>query len=410
MSELNRVETAIAAIAQGAMVLVADDADRENEGDLIMAAESVTHATMAFFLRHGSGIVCVPMADAIADALDLPPMVDDNTDAHRTAFTVTVDAAGVGTGISAADRTATVRALASPLTVPTDLNRPGHVFPLRARAGGVLERPGHTEAAVDLVHLAGRRDVAVITELVDDDGVPMSGAVLAAFAVEHHIPFVTISELIDYRRHRVEWPNAALTASIPTDHGVFDAWTFTAADGVEHLVLAHGDVRAAAASDIGVLVRVHSECLTGDVIGSRRCDCGPQLDAALAGIAAEGVGVLVYLRGHEGRGIGLGHKLAAYVLQEEGQDTVDANVALGLPVDARDYGVGAEVLGQLGLTHVRLITNNPAKVTALEAAGLVVRRVPTPVVATPQNITYLRTKRDRMGHLLDGLPIAVASR
>lgn len=410
MSELNRIDAAVAALTRGQMVLVADDAERENEGDLIMAAEAMTHRTMTFFLRHGSGIVCVPMADRIADSLGLPLMVEDNTDNHQTAFTVSVDAVAAGTGISAVDRTSTVRDLASMLTLPTDLRRPGHIFPLRARPGGTLERPGHTEAAVDLMRLAGCREVAVITELVDDAGVPMAGATLTLFALEHGIPMVTIAELAEYRRSESAPPlsKSSAAATIPTEHGAFRASAFRGQDGVEHLVLEHGDIAEAAAATTGVLVRVHSECLTGDVIGSRRCDCGTQLDSALASIAAEGAGVLIYLRGHEGRGIGLRHKLAAYLLQESGRDTVDANVALGLPVDNRDYSVCSEVLGRLGISRVRLITNNPAKIHALESAGLVVQRVQTPVGVTAHNITYLQTKRDRMGHLIDDLPIAVS--
>lgn len=405
MSEFDRVTAAIAAIARGEMVLVADDADRENEGDLIMAAQSVLPSDMAFLLRHGSGIVCTPMSDAVADALDLPMMVASNTDTHHTAFTVSVDAVGTGTGISAADRAATVRALAWPDTTPEDLRRPGHVFPLRAKPGGTLQRNGHTEAGLDLVRLAGCREVAVITELVDDDGIAMSGTTLTAFALEHGLPLLTIAELVAYRRRAAT--DLSTGARIPTEHGVFTAQTYTGDDGVEHLVLSHGDVVSAAGSPEGVLVRVHSECLTGDVLGSRRCDCGPQLDAALAGIAAEGAGVLVYLRGHEGRGIGLGHKLAAYRLQQQGRDTVQANVDLGLPVDGRDYQACAQILHQLGINRIRLITNNPAKIAALAAEGLAVQRVRTPIAVTPDNITYLQTKRDRMGHLLDSLPAAV---
>ena len=410
MSDLNPINAAVAALTQGQMVLVADDADRENEGDLIMAAEAMTHRAMTFFLRHGSGIVCVPMADPIADSLGLPLMVEANTDNHQTAFTVSVDAVTAGTGISAVDRTATVRDLASALTLPTDLRRPGHVFPLRARPGGTLERPGHTEAAVDLMRLAGCREVAVITELVDDVGVPMAGATLTAFASEHGIPMITIAELVEFRRRASLAPlcKTSGAAAIPTEHGLFHASVIRGQDDTEHLVLVHGDLDQTAASTSGVLVRVHSECLTGDVIGSRRCDCGTQLDAALAGIAADGAGVLIYLRGQEGRGIGLRHKLAAYLLQESGRDTVDANIALGLPVDDRDYGVCAEVLSRLGISRVRLITNNPAKIDALASAGLMVERVQTPVGVTAHNITYLQTKRDRMGHLLDDLPAAVS--
>jgi 3,4-dihydroxy 2-butanone 4-phosphate synthase/GTP cyclohydrolase II len=413
MTDLDRVGAALTAIAHGRMVLVADDAARENEGDLVMAAEFVTVRDMAFMLRHGSGIVCTPMSNAIADALALPMMVQYNTDNHHTAFTVSVDAVGTGTGISATDRAATVRALGSPNSTPDDLRRPGHMFPLRARPGGTLEREGHTEAAVDLMRLAGCREVAVITELVDDEGVPMSGQSLIAFAAEHAIPMITIAELIDHRRRESAsaLEGSGVAAAIPTDHGLFTARTYIGEHGVEHLVLTYGDIRTASATDAGVLVRVHSECLTGDVIGSRRCDCGAQLDSALASIAAEGAGVLLYLRGQEGRGIGLAHKLAAYMLQEAGRDTVDANVDLGLPIDCRDYRVCADILQRLDITRIRLITNNPAKIDAISAAGVAVERVGAPAAVTGDNITYLRTKRDRMGHLLDGLdalPTAVS--
>ncbi|MET0473427.1 MAG: 3,4-dihydroxy-2-butanone-4-phosphate synthase [Mycobacterium sp.] len=401
-----RLGAALTAIAHGGMVVVADDADRENEGDLIMAAEHVDVHDMVFLLRHGSGIVCTPMTDVIADELELDLMVWTNTDNHQTAFTVSVDAVAVGTGISATDRAATVRALADKTTTPGDLRRPGHVFPLRARPDGVLERAGHTEASIDLMRLAGCREVAVITELVADDGVPLSGPDLTAFASEHQLPMITVAELVEHRRRIESTAVLGASAAIPTDHGLFTAQTYTGADGIEHLVLSHGDVCGASASDAGVLVRIHSECLTGDVIGSRRCDCGAQLDAALAAIAGEGAGVLIYLRGHEGRGIGLGHKLAAYSLQEAGRDTVDANLELGLPIDNRDYGVSAAVLQMLGITRIRLITNNPGKVEAIRAGGLsVTERVSAPSSVTADNITYLRTKRDRMGHFLD-LPLA----
>ncbi|WP_123026585.1 3,4-dihydroxy-2-butanone-4-phosphate synthase [Mycolicibacterium stellerae] len=404
---LSRLSEALTAIAHGGMVLVADDADRENEGDLVMAAEYVDTDDMVFLLRHGSGLVCTPMSDAIADDLGLDLMVATNTDNQQTAFTVTVDAVCTGTGISAADRAATVRALADKSTVPADLRRPGHVFPLRARAAGVLERAGHTEASVDLMRLAGCRQVAVITELVADDGIPMSGPVLTAFAAAHQIPMISVAELVEHRRRVETGAVLGASAAIPTDHGLFIAQTYTAGDGVDHLVLCHGDVRSASATDAGVLVRVHSECLTGDVIGSRRCDCGSQLDAALAAIAAEGAGVLIYLRGQEGRGIGLAHKLAAYTLQETGHDTVDANIALGLPIDSRDYDVSAAVLRKLEIDRIRLITNNPRKLQALNANGIsITERISTPPIANDDNITYLRTKRDRLGHLLD-LPVAL---
>lgn len=407
--ELNAVGTALAALAHGRMVLVADDAGRENEGDLVMAAEYVRTEDMAFLLRHGSGIVCAPMPDEIADALGLDLMVGANTDTHRTAFTVTADAVGTGTGISAADRAATCRALADSTTRPADLRRPGHVFPLRSRPGGVLERDGHTEASIDLLRWAGCREVAVITELVDDAGVPMAGATLAAFAARYGIAMTTVADITAFHRRIAAMPGLGVAASIPTDHGVFTAQSYAGRDGVQHLILSHGDVRAASATETGVVVRVHSECLTGDVVGSRRCDCGAQLDTALATIAREGAGVLIYLRGQEGRGIGLAHKLAAYALQDLGHDTVDANLELGLPIDSRDYGICATVLHALGITRIRLITNNPHKVEAISAGGVVITaRVQTPAAVTDCNIAYLRTKRDRMGHLLE-LPAGTPS-
>ncbi|CAH0310210.1 GTP cyclohydrolase II [Rhodococcoides fascians] len=408
MTPLAPLTDAVAAIARGRMVLVADDADRENEGDLIMAAEFVDAEHMAFLLRHGSGIVCTPMSGEIADRLELPPMVQTNTDNHQTAFTVAVDAADAGTGISASDRAHTVRVLGQPQTRPDELRRPGHLFPLRARAGGVLERPGHTEASIELLRMAGLYEVAVITELVSDDGVPMSGRTLNDFAAEHDIPMITVADLVAFRKTAEISPVLGESALLPTDYGVFEARTYTAQEGgAEHLVLTHGDVRAASLEDQGVLVRVHSECVTGDVVKSRRCDCGTQLDSALRAIADEGAGVLVYLRGHEGRGIGLSHKLAAYKLQESGLDTVDANVSLGLPIDSRDYSISAAVLTALGVGRIRLITNNPHKIDSLTAGGVAVtERVHTPTSVNADNLTYLRTKRDRMGHLLD-LPVAL---
>ncbi|MFE5707664.1 GTP cyclohydrolase II [Rhodococcus koreensis] len=404
------ISAAVHAIASGRMVLVADDEDRENEGDLIMAAEHIDAADMVFLLRHGSGIVCTPMTNTIADDLELDPMVAANTDNHGTAFTVTVDAVGAGTGISAQDRALTVRALASPHTRPTSLRRPGHVFPLRARAGGVLERDGHTEAAVDLMRMAGCREVAVITELVDDDGVPMAGPGLTAFAAEHGIPMITIAALAEHRKRTEKIITFSGPASLPTDYGLFQARSYlSTADGVEHLVLTHGVLDDRVIKSEGVLTRVHSECLTGDLIRSRRCDCGTQLDAALQAIVAHGAGVLIYLRGQEGRGIGLGRKLSAYALQEGGCDTVDANLQLGLPVDSRDYSVAAAILHDLGIDRIRLITNNPDKVDTVTNCGVsVTERVQLPAAVTADNLSYLRTKRDRMGHLLD-LPLALFS-
>lgn len=405
MSESLRA--ALAELAAGGMVVVADERDRENEADLIMAAAAITPEQMAFYLRHGSGIVCTPMSDARANALGLPLMVEANTESHGTAFTVTVDHVAVGTGISAADRAATVRALADPGTQPADLARPGHVFPLRARAGGVLKRAGHTEATTDLLRMAGAGEVGVITELVSDAGVPLSGNSSSAFARAYGLPFLHVEDLVRARRQQDRLVVSTGCATLPLPAGRFQAHVYTSTlDGIEHLALTIGDLSADARNPEGVLVRVHSECLTGDMLGSRRCDCGHQLDQAVRLIAAEGAGVLVYLRGHEGRGIGLGHKIRAYALQESGQDTVDANTELGLPVDSREYGVGAAILADLGIRRLRLITNNPHKYHGLAGFDLnIVARVRTRAGVTPDNLTYLRTKRDRMGHDLD-LPAA----
>ena len=396
------VQTAVAALAAGRMVIVVDDADREDEGDLIVAAELMTTETMAFLVRNTTGIVCAPMPAARAAALQLPLMVSDNTDSHGTAFTVTVDAAGTGTGVSAADRALTVRALADAATVPASLKRPGHVFPLVAREGGVLVRAGHTEAAVDLTTLAGLSGVGVIGEIVDEDGSMRRGASLQDFAQKHDLPVLAIADLVRHRRATERLVELVGSSQMPTEFGDFRALAYRSTlDGTEHLALVMGDLAAASRAFGGALVRVHSECLTGDIIGSLRCDCGGQLEQALTAVAAEGVGAVVYLRGHEGRGIGLGHKIRAYALQEKGLDTVDANTALGLPVDSRSYGVGAQILADLGATRIRLITNNPAKYRGLDGHGLtVVGRVGLPVVETAHNIRYLRTKRERMGHEL----------
>jgi 3,4-dihydroxy 2-butanone 4-phosphate synthase/GTP cyclohydrolase II len=406
-SPAEAVQTAVAALAAGRMVIVVDDADREDEGDLVVAAELVTTEQMAFLVRHTTGIVCAPMPADRATALQLPQMVTDNTDAHGTAFTVTVDSVETGTGVSAADRATTVHALAAAATRPEQLRRPGHVFPLVARAGGVLVRAGHTEAAVDLATLAGLSGVGVIGEIVDEDGSMRRGASLTAFAQEHDLPVLAIADLVRYRRATERLVELVGSAQMPTAFGDFRALAYrNTLDGTEHLALVMGDLAAAGRTEAGALVRVHSECLTGDILGSLRCDCGGQLEQALSAIAAEGCGAVVYLRGHEGRGIGLGHKIRAYALQEQGLDTVDANTVQGLPADSRSYGVGAQVLGDLGATRIRLITNNPAKFGGLEGYGLtVVGRVALPVVETPHNVRYLRTKRERMGHQID-LPVA----
>ena len=396
------VEAAVAQIAAGRAVVVVDDEDRENEGDLIFAAEFATPQLMAFMVRHTSGYVCVPLTEDEADRLDLPPMFHTNQDRRGTAYAVTVDAReGIGTGISAADRAYTIRLLADPATRPTDLSRPGHVVPLRARAGGVLRRPGHTEAAIDLAVLAGLRPAGVLCELMNDDGTMMRLPELTTFAAEHGLALVSIADLVAYRRRTEEQVERVVEARMPTEHGEFRALGYRAAvDGAEHVALVFGDL----GDGQDVLVRVHSECLTGDVFGSVRCDCGPQLDAALQTVAQQGRGVVLYMRGHEGRGIGLLHKLQAYQLQDLGLDTVDANLELGLPADARDYGTGAQILYDLGVRSMRLLTNNPAKRAGLEGYGLTITgREVLPVRAHPENVRYLRTKRDRMGHLLDEL-------
>jgi 3,4-dihydroxy 2-butanone 4-phosphate synthase/GTP cyclohydrolase II len=401
------IEQAIAEIAAGRPVVVVDDEDRENEGDLIFAAERATADLLAFMVRYTSGFVCAPLTSADADRLELPPMYHTNQDRRGTAYTVTVDAReGVSTGISAADRAHTIRLLADPATSPADLARPGHVVPLRARKGGVLRRPGHTEAAVDLAELAGLRPAGVLCELVNDDGSMMRLPDLEKFAEAHDLALISIADLIAYRRRTALEVERVAEARIPTEHGVFRAVGYRAIfDDTEHVALVYGDL----GDGVDVLVRVHSECLTGDVFGSLRCDCGPQLNAALARVAGEGRGVVLYMRGHEGRGIGLLHKLQAYQLQDQGRDTIDANLELGLPADARDYGTGAQILAELGIKSMRLLTNNPAKRAGLEGYGLeIVGRVPLPVRPHPENVRYLRTKRDRMGHLLDELDLITA--
>lgn len=399
---LDPVERAVAEIAAGRPVVVVDDVERENEGDLVMAADAVTAEWMAFFVRHTSGVVCVPMTGDALDRLRVPLMTPHNEERMRTAYTVTVDArVGVTTGISAADRTRTVRVLADPASTPEDLAQPGHVLPLRARDGGVLVRRGHTEAAVDLARLAGRQPAGVIAELVEDDGGMRRAPSCRRFADEHGLAMVSIEDLVAHRRRHDRLVDRAATTRLPTRHGEFTAVGYAdRVDGSEHLALVAGDLAEGRLVDgRDVLVRVHSECLTGDVLGSQRCDCGPQLDAALAEVARTGRGVVVYLRGHEGRGIGLLAKLRAYALQDAGLDTVDANLELGLPADAREYAAAAQVLADLGVRSVRLLTNNPDKVAGLRRYGVeVTERVGLTVGVRPENIDYLRTKRDRMGH------------
>ena len=410
--DFRAIERAIADMKAGKAVVVVDDEDRENEGDLIFAAELATPELVSFMVRYTSGYVCVPLTEAECDRLDLPPMHHSNGDNFRTAFTVTVDAReGVTTGISAFDRAHTIKMLADPASGPGDFVRPGHILPLRAREGGVLRRPGHTEAAVDLARLAGLSEAGVLCEIVSqkNEGDMARGDELRVFAEDHDMALITIADLIAYRRRVEKHVARVAKATIPTRHGDFTAYGYDSLlDGIEHVAMVLGDIDEPGWGD-GVLVRVHSECLTGDVLGSLRCDCGPQLDAALAAVAAEGRGVVLYVRGHEGRGIGLLHKLQAYQLQEAGADTVDANLALGLPVDARDYGTGAQILADLGVRSMRLLTNNPDKRAGLEGYGLTITgRVPLPVRASPQNLHYLRTKRDRMGHDLPDLDTGVS--
>jgi 3,4-dihydroxy 2-butanone 4-phosphate synthase/GTP cyclohydrolase II len=400
-----QVEEAVARIARGEPVIVADDADRENEGDLILAAERATTDAVAFVLRHTSGVLCVALPGERCDALQLPLMVTQGGDAQGTAFTVTVDARrGTSTGISAFDRAVTIRALAARGSRAEDFARPGHVFPLRARDGGVLQRRGHTEAAVDLARLAGLSPAGLLAELTHGDGSMMRMPALEAFAREHRLALLHIDDLVAYRRRTESIVEPVAEARLPTRHGPFTARVFRdIVEGREHIALVRGEIRGAES----VLVRVHSECVTGDLFGSLRCDCGAQLDAALARVASEGRGVVVYLRGHEGRGIGLIAKLHAYRLQDQGRDTVEANVELGLPVDSRNYDVGAQILTQLGLTTIRLMSNNPAKFAALEGYPLrVVERVPLWTPSTAENAAYLSTKRAKLGHLLDVPAIA----
>ncbi|GAB6904050.1 bifunctional 3,4-dihydroxy-2-butanone-4-phosphate synthase/GTP cyclohydrolase II [Kineosporia succinea] len=408
---LDPVEKAVEALRSGLPVLVVDDADRENEGDVILSAVHASPEWVGWTIRHTSGVLCAPMYDDRADALNLPHMVERNEESLRTAYTVSVDArSGIATGISAADRSVTLRLLADGATRPDDLVRPGHVFPLRARRGGVLERRGHTEAAVDLCELAGLPPVGVLAEVVEDDGPVTRLPGLRALADEFGLPLISIEDLVAYRQEHPsperEAPLAVPTrvrrvadSHLPTEHGDFRAIAYRdLLTGHEHVALVAGEPTVT-----GALVRVHSECLTGDAFGSSRCDCGPQLDAAMDKVAAEG-GVVIYLRGHEGRGIGLLAKLTAYQLQDSGLDTVAANTAQGLPADAREYGAAAAVLDDLGLDEIRLLTNNPAKLTGLAEHGISVsERIGLQVGANPHNTAYLTSKRDLMGHQLDAL-------
>jgi 3,4-dihydroxy 2-butanone 4-phosphate synthase/GTP cyclohydrolase II len=400
-SPVRAVEVAIEEIRRGRMVVVVDDEDRENEGDLIMAAQFATPADLAFMVRHTTGIVCAAITEERADALRLPLMVKDGEDPRGTAFTISIDKAeGTSTGVSSADRAATLRALSDPAAVATDFHRPGHVFPLRARRGGVLQRAGHTESAVDLCRMAGLEPAGILAELIDDSGAMAHQSESRAFAEDHGLSVVSVADIVRYRRAWESIVKRESSGRIPIDGDDWTAVAYSDDDGLEHVALVLGDVDQACPGGGGpVLTRVHSECLTGDVFGSRRCDCGEQLQAAIKTISVAGSGVVVYLRGHEGRGIGIAHKLRAYGLQDRGYDTVDANLALGLPADSRDYGVGAAILRDLGVRRVRLLTNNPAKYGGLSGHGVVVESR-QPIVVTPNsdNLTYLTTKRTRMNH------------
>ncbi len=403
---LSTIEEAIEALANGRFVIVADDENRENEGDLILAAEKATPQALAFMIRYTTGILCLSMQGDRLDELQLPQMVAENTDRKQTAFTVSVDSrSNITTGVSAADRAQTILTLLNPHTRPEDLARPGHIFPLRYKEGGVLKRAGHTEAAIDLAKMARCYPAGVLGELMNDDGTMMRLPDLKKFAAQHDIPLITVADIVRYRRRREKLVVRVSQARLPTDYGDFNAFVFESKlDGMQHMALVKGEVNGQA----NVLVRVHSECLTSDVFGSQRCDCGAQLACAMQRIAEEGQGVIVYLRGHEGRGIGLGHKLRAYQLQDQGRDTVEANIELGLPIDSREYGIGAQILADLGLSTIRLMTNNPAKYGGLAGYDLsIVERIPLISSPTVENQRYLQTKKDKMGHLLDIVDIGI---
>jgi 3,4-dihydroxy 2-butanone 4-phosphate synthase / GTP cyclohydrolase II len=396
--QFNSIEDVIADLQKGKMVIVVDDADRENEGDLIMAAQFVTSSAVNFMAKYGRGLICVPTTSERLTQLGIEQMVRQNRESFKTDFQITVDAArGITTGISAPDRAETIRIMADPTTLPNHLVQPGHVFPLRARPGGVLQRAGHTEAAVDLVHLAGCRSIGVICEIMSDDGSMARLPELMRFSKKHRLKIGTIADLIQFRRTREKLVESVEVVKLPTEYGDFDLHLYRSRiDSQHHIALTCGSVQG----QRDVLVRVHSECLTGDVFGSHRCDCGPQLRQAMRQIAAAGQGVILYMR-QEGRGIGLGPKIQAYKLQEQGYDTVEANQKLGFGMDLREYGLGAQILADLGLKTIRLLTNNPRKIVGLEGYGLkVTQQVPIKMKPNAHNARYLQTKKTKLGHLL----------